>query len=73
MQNRLSIILAERLLGVGEVAQGTGLSRNTVSAIRNKRAKNVTIPTLMKLCDYLQVPLHELVDYDPRRYRQTDR
>lgn len=71
MDNKLSAIMGARLLGVGEVAKGSNLSRNTVSQIRNKHAENVTIPTLMKLCDFLQVPLHELVDYDPRDKQPT--
>ncbi|WP_164512064.1 helix-turn-helix domain-containing protein [Lacticaseibacillus daqingensis] len=71
MNNQLSAIMGTRLLTVNEVAEGAGLQRNTVSRIRNKRAKNVTIPTLMKLCDFLQIPLHELIDYDPRSKRPT--
>lgn len=71
MNNNLSTIMGARLLGVGEVAKGARLSRNTVSQIRNKRAGNVTVPTLMKLCDFLQIPLHELLDYYPQSKKPT--
>lgn len=65
--NNLSKILGERLITIGKVAEKTGLSRGTVSAIYHRRADNVKISTLKLICDYLQVPLHELIDYVPYR------
>lgn len=66
MENQLSAIMGARLLTVKQIAAGTGLNRVTISRIRNKHAEAITLPTMIKLCDYLNVPLHELVDYDPR-------
>lgn len=73
MRNNLSTIMGTRLLGVGEVAMGAKLSRSAVSNIRNKHNENIKISTLIKLCDYLQIPLHELIDYDPRERQQASR
>lgn len=63
--NNLSIILGERLLTIGDVVKGTGLHRNTISQIYHRKSPRVTLETLKAICDYLQVPLHELIDYDP--------
>jgi putative transcriptional regulator len=64
--NNLSIILGTRLITIGEVVEGTGLSRSTVSAVYHRRADNVKLKTLTAICDYLGVPLHELVEYEPK-------
>lgn len=63
--NNLSKILGERLVTIGELAEETGLSRSTISAIYHRKNKNVKLGTLKLLCDYLKVPLSTLVDYDP--------
>lgn len=66
MVNNLSAILGARLIKIGEVAEGTGLHRNTISSIYHKKVNNTELSTLIKLCDYLQVPLHDLIDYEPK-------
>lgn len=63
--NNLSTILGARLLTIGDVVQGTGLSRGTVSSIYHRRADAVKISTLKKICDYLQISLSELINYKP--------
>lgn len=69
--NNLSTILGSRLLTIGDVVKGTGLHRNTISNIYHRRADNVQLKTLEAVCDYLQVPLHELIDYDPAAKEPT--
>lgn len=64
--NNLSIVLGERLLTVGDVAKGTGLSRGTVSAVYHRKADSVRLATLKKICDYLQISLSELIEYKPQ-------
>lgn len=63
--NNLSTILGARLITIGDVVEGTGVSRSTISAIYHRRANNVQLETLTKICDYLQISLSELIDYDP--------
>ncbi|CAJ1185213.1 helix-turn-helix domain-containing protein [Companilactobacillus paralimentarius] len=63
--NNLSIILGQRLLTIGDVSTGTGLNRNTVSSIYHRKSNNVKLKTLIKICDYLQIPLSELIEYKP--------
>lgn len=65
--NNLSKILGERLLTIGDVSGGTGLSRATVSAIYHRKSNNVNLMTLKVIRDYLQVPLSELIEYIPNK------
>lgn len=65
--NNLSKIMGERLLTVGDVAKDTELSRGTISAIYHRKADAVRLDTLKKICDSLQVPLSELIEYTPKK------
>lgn len=67
MKNNLSRILGERLIKVTDVHNGTGLSRATLTDIYYQRAANIHLETLQKICDYLQIPLSELIEYVPER------
>lgn len=65
MDNNLSVILAKKLISVSDVAMATGLSRTTLTNLYYRRSKNVSFTTLKIICDYLDVPLSELVQYVP--------
>lgn len=67
MKNNLSRILGERLLKVSDIYEATGLSRSTLTEIYYQRATNVQLETLQKICDFLQIPLSELIEYVPER------
>ncbi|MCP9333995.1 helix-turn-helix domain-containing protein [Lentilactobacillus hilgardii] len=66
MKNNFSTILGFRLLKIEDVAKATGISRTTLTSIYYRRSKNVKLDTLRKLCDYLQIPLSELIEYKPK-------
>lgn len=70
--NSLSMILGARLLTIGDVVKNTNLSRGTVSAIYHRRADNVQLGTLKQICDYLNVPLSELIEYVPESVNQSE-
>ena len=65
LENKVSRILGERLLSITDVAERTGISRNTLTAIYYRKTKGVQFETVIKLCDYLQVPMSELFEYEP--------
>lgn len=65
MENYLSRILGERLLKVSDIHEATGVSRSTLTDIYYQRATNVQLDTLQKICDFLQIPLSELIEYVP--------
>lgn len=66
MNNNLSMILGKRLLSISKVYKETGISRSTLTSLYYRRARNVNLDTLRKLCDYLQIPLSELIEYTPK-------
>ncbi len=70
MKNNLSKILGERLLKVSDVFKATGISKTTLTDIYYQRAKNVQLDTLMKICDYLQVSLSDLIEYEPQNSKE---
>lgn len=67
MSNRLSIILGQRLLKISDVSIGTGISTTTLGNIYYQKSKDIKISTLTKICDYLQIPLSELIEYEPKK------
>lgn len=67
MKNNLSMIMGAKLLSVSKVHEDTGIARSTIISLYYRRAKNVKLDTLRKLCDYLQIPLSELIEYTPKQ------
>lgn len=59
--------MGERLLKVSDIYEATGVSRSTLTEIYYQRATNVQLETLQKICDFLQIPLSELIEYVPER------
>ncbi|WP_311319001.1 helix-turn-helix domain-containing protein [Levilactobacillus brevis] len=66
LENKLSAILGARLLSISKVHDDTGISRSTLTNLYYRRIDNVGLDTLRKLCDYLQIPLSELIEYTPK-------
>ena len=67
MKNNLSLILGMKRLRVSDIHAGTGISRTTLSDLYYQRSSNVQLETLQKICDYLQIPLSELIEYVPEQ------
>lgn len=65
MQNNLAMIMGAKLLSITDVYRATGISRSTLSGLYRRQAKMVQFETLTKLCDFLQIPLSELIEYTP--------
>lgn len=67
MKNNISKIFGERLLSIAEVAEASGISRSTLTAIYYRKTKGIQFETIEKLCDYLQLPMSELFEYEPSK------
>lgn len=65
MRNNLSKLLGERLLKVSDIYIHTRISKTTLTNLYYQRSTNVQLETLQKICDYLKVPLSELIEYVP--------
>lgn len=68
---RLKELIAEkefqegRRVTVGEIAEQTGIARNTLSRILNQPGWNARTEHLDKLCAYFDCRIEELIQYIP--------
>lgn len=65
MHNHFASILGDRLITITKVYKDTGIARSTLANLYYRKSRNVNFKTLERLCDYLQVPLSELIEYIP--------
>ena len=63
IKNKLSILLADRLITKKAVSLATGLSRTTLTEIYFRRNRGITMDTLDKLCRYLQCSVGEIFEF----------
>lgn len=68
IKNNLSILMAERSLKIGDVHEGTGISRNTLSSFVNNKATAIRYDTLDKLCEFFGVTPNEILVIRDRLY-----
>lgn len=67
MKNNFSKILGERLLSITDVSKETGISRSTLTSFYYRKNSMIQYETLIKICDYLQINLSELIEYEPKQ------
>ena len=65
LKNRLSRLLGDRRITMKQVADGTGLTYRVVLDLYHDRSTRVDLATLAKICDYLRVPVSELLEWTP--------
>lgn len=63
-------ILVDRDMTKEDLRIGTGLSPTTV-ALMGKN-KDVSLPTLRRICDFLDVRLSEVLEYKPEPYQAME-
>ena len=61
MKNDFRVILAMRRKTVADVHEATGLSKTTLTNIYYERSKNPEVQTLLRIANYLEVTLDELL------------
>ena len=61
----LSRIMGERKLKAIDVARGTGLHRNTVSALYFERASRIDLDAINALCLFFECQVADLFEYVP--------
>ena len=65
MKNNLSTVMGFKRLKVSDIHRATGISRSTLTSLYYGTG-HASLETLSKLCDYLQIPLSELIEYTPK-------
>lgn len=61
----LAVLLAERHLKISKVAQDTGISRTTLTALANNYGKGIQFDTIDTLCLYLRTTPEQLISFVP--------
>ena len=62
MKNNMRLLLAKQRKKTADVAEATGISKSTLTALYYELAKNPSIDTLKKVSSYLGVTLDEFLD-----------
>ncbi|MGO4936638.1 helix-turn-helix domain-containing protein [Fundicoccus sp. Sow4_H7] len=68
MKNNLRVILAYQQKTVTDVHEDTGISKTTLFNLFHERSKNPNLQTVIKLADYLNVSLDELLGINREVY-----
>lgn len=62
MKNNMRLLLAKQRKKTADVAEATGISKSTLTALYYERVKNPSLDTLKKVSSYLGVTLDEFLD-----------
>ncbi|MGH2104156.1 helix-turn-helix domain-containing protein [Aerococcus urinaeequi] len=65
MKNNLAVILANKHLKITDVFEGTGVSKTTLTQIYYERDINPTTNTIIKIADFLNCSVDELLARTP--------
>lgn len=65
--NNFSVLVVKRRLRAYQVSKDTGIAESTLSSFVNivDNEKDIKLSTLIKLCNYLNCTLSELIEYIP--------
>lgn len=66
MYNNLAIILAKKRMKLSELRELTGINRTTLQNIYYLKAENITLKTVNKICEVLEVSLDEFFKEEPK-------
>lgn len=64
LQNRLRILMAERGLKVSDISERTGISRSTLTLIRDNKTKMIRLDTLNTLLKFFNVTPDDFFNYN---------
>lgn len=67
---KLSSLMGDRkILKLSDVANATGINRNTLTSLYYDRAVRIELPVADKLCKYFNCTMHDLFEYadEPRK------
>lgn len=70
---RLSTLMGERkILKLSEVAQATGINRNTLTSLYYDRAVRIELSVADTLCKYFNCTMQELFEYSTEPEKRDD-
>jgi putative transcriptional regulator len=69
MKNRIRVLRAERRWSQAELAERTGVSRQTVNAVENEKY-DPSLPLAFKISAVFETPIHEIFLYEEDNQNQ---
>ena len=67
INNKFSVILAERLLKISKISEETGISRTTLTNLYYRKSTKISFDVLDKLCKYLDCSVSDIIEYKPEQ------
>ncbi|MCJ1995700.1 helix-turn-helix domain-containing protein [Lactococcus piscium] len=64
ISNNFKIILAQKDIGAVDASKETGIAQSTLTKFKSDK-NDIRLSTLIKICDYLNCTLSELIEYVP--------
>lgn len=58
-------ILYDKGIKLKDVCEQTGISKDTLSGLFHNKSEEIHFHSLEQICNYLNVPLSDLLEYDP--------
>lgn len=63
----LSTFMGKHKMSIQDVADKTGLNRNTISSFYNEKAKRIDYETITKLCELFNCSIGELFEFEKKK------
>ena len=67
IQNNFSSLVGKHRLKIKTIADNTGVSRNTLTALYYGKTNGIKFSTLNALCNYFQCTVNDLIDFVPEQ------
>lgn len=64
---KLDDLIWQHRVTADKIAKATGLSKNTISKMRNSKNLNISVSTLDKLCEYFDCDVSDLLSYSKNK------
>ncbi len=65
IKNNLSEIMGRKRIRIAELHRMTGLSQPTIINLYYEKNKNISLDTINKICNALEIPVGELLEHIP--------
>jgi DNA-binding Xre family transcriptional regulator len=62
--NLEELMWQSRIKSIHQLSEKTGISRETLTAIKDNKRESVRLGTLIKLCDHLNCSINDLLKYE---------
>ena len=72
LYNRIIALCKERGVSGSRMCLDLGLSKSTISDLKNGRTKGLSIPTAQKIAGYFGLTVDELYDEEKQKNKPTD-